>query len=281
MLGRICMVTGATSGMGLVSAEALAQMGATVIIVGRNKEKCERTVASIKSDSNNQNVEYLLANFSSFEQIRQLVKDFSRKYSRLDVLINNAGAFYLRREVSEDGFEMTLAVNYLSHFLLTNLLMPALKKSSSARIINVSSAEHLRRGTVIDFDNLMGKNKYRGWRAYNQSKLAVILFTYELARRLRGTKISVNVVHPGWVATNIGKNNSLLGRLLVPIVQYNAISPEEGARPIIYLASSPKVQDVTGQYFNKYKSARSSRESYNKATAKKLWGLSENMTEIH
>ncbi len=205
MRGKLCMVTGATSGIGRVTAQVLAQAGAEVVVVGRNREKSEATVDRIKQQTGNSAVEYMLADLSSQTAIRQLAETFKRQHERLNVLVNNAGAFFLWRQESVDGIEMTFALNHLGYFLLTNLLLDTLKASAPARVINVSSGSH--RGETINFNHFQGKRMYSGFRAYGESKLANILFTYELARRLEGTGITVNAIHPGFVATNIGTNN--------------------------------------------------------------------------
>ena len=277
MEGRICMITGATSGIGKVTALELARLGATVVVHGRNNEKCESTVKEIKEATGNMNVECMLADLSRMDDVRRLAEEFKAKYDRLHVLINNAGAVYLKRQETVDGFEMTLAVNHLSHFLLTNLLLGTLKASAPSRIINVSSRAHER--GKMNFDDIHGKRGYFGMTSYGQSKLANVLFTYELARRLEGTKVTVNALHPGFVASGFGMNNTLM-RIVRPIGNLIAISPEQGAQTSIYLASSPEVANVTGKYFVNRKEVKSSPASYDKESARKLWELSEEMTGL-
>jgi len=272
MNGKICMVTGATSGIGKVTAQVLAQAGAEVVVVGRNREKSEATVDRIKQQTGNPAVEYMLADLSSQTAIRQLAETFKRQHERLDVLVNNAGAFFLWRHESVDGIEMTFALNHLGYFQLTNLLLDTLKASVPARVINVSSGSH--RGETIDFNRLQGKHMYSGFRAYGESKLANILFTYELARRLEGTGITVNAIHPGFVATNIGTNNGWIVRAIRPLMDLFAISVEEGADSIIYLAISKEVEDITGKYFIKRKAVSSSSISYDESIARRLWQVS-------
>lgn len=278
MKDKICMVTGATSGIGLVTAQVLAQQGATVIMVGRNPEKGTAIVARIQQETGNPAVEFILADLSVQAQVRRMVQEFRRRYSCLDVLINNAGGFFMKRQLSADGIELTFALNHLSVFLLTNLLLDTLKASVPARIVNVSSDAHKR--AQINFKDLELERKYNGMKAYGQSKLAVVLFTYELERQLEGTQVTVNALHPGFVATNIGQNNGRLVKLFAPLIRLMALSPKEGAETSIYLASSPDVAGVTGKYFGKKKAARSSPASYDETAAQRLWEISAEMTGL-
>lgn len=278
MNGKICMVTGATSGIGLATAIELARRGATVIIVSRNPQRCQAAVLHIRQQTGSSTVETIPADLSSQLQIRQLAQAFQSRYSQLDVLVNNAGAFFLRRQESADGIEMTFALNHLNYFLLTYLLLDRLKASAPARIVNVASDSH--RGARINFNDLQGKRGYNGFQAYGQSKLANVLFTYELARRLEGAQVTANALHPGFVATNIGKNNGLLARLVMPIAQLNAIRPEEGARTGVYLASSPDVEGVSGTYFTREKPVQSDPASYDLQAARQLWEISAEMTGL-
>jgi retinol dehydrogenase-12 len=277
--GKICMVTGATSGIGAVTARALAQKGARVIIVARNVNRCENTVAEIIQTTGNHAVEYMLADLSSQDEIHNLVRVYQDKYERLDVLVNNAGGFFMSRLESIDGIEMTFALNHLNYFLLTNLLIETIKASAPARIVNVSSAAH--QNASIDFDDLQDKHNYSSWQAYGQSKLANILFTYELARRLEGTGVTVNALHPGFVATNFGANNAgFLGTLVRRFMNLFSIDVETGAQTSIYLAASAEVEGVTGKYFVKQQAVASSEISYDQTTAKRLWEISEEMTGV-
>jgi len=278
MHDKVCMITGATSGIGLVTAQALARKGATVIVVARNLERGTATVSRIQQETGNQAVECMMADLSVQAQVRQLATEVQRRFARLDLLINNAGALFGQRQVSVEGVEMTFALNHLAYFLLTNLLLDRLQASASARIINVSSEAHRR--ARLDFADLQGRQHYRGWRAYAQSKLANILFTYELARRLEGTAVITNVLHPGFVATNFGRNNRSITAALWRILQLAAISPEQGTETIIYLASSAEVKDITGKYFVKQKAVRSSEASYNRAAAERLWQASAELTGL-
>jgi NAD(P)-dependent dehydrogenase (short-subunit alcohol dehydrogenase family) len=278
MHGKVCMVTGATSGVGLVTAQALAHQGATLIVVGRNPERGAATVSRIQHETGNSAVELISADLSAQAQVRRLASEVQRRFTRLDVLINNAGALFLRRQLSPDGLEMTFALNHLAYFLLTNLLLDHLKASPAARIVNVSSEAH--RGARLDFADLQGQHRYRGWRAYARSKLANILFTYALARRLEGTSVVANALHPGFVATNFGRNNRGITAVFFRIAQLAAISPEQGAQTIIYLASSPEVKGITGAYFVKKKAVRSSQISYDRSAADRLWQVSAGLTAL-
>ena len=275
MNGKRVLVTGGSSGIGKDTALGLANMGAEVIIVGRDLLRTEKTVNEIKEKTNNTNVSYLLADLASQQSIRHLAETFKQRYSQLHILLNNAGGIYMQRQLTEDGYEMTFAVNHLAYFLLTQLLLDTLKATSHSRIINVSSDAHYR--GKIDFTNLMGEKSYIGWHAYSHSKLANVLFTYELARRLKGTGVTANCLHPGVIASNFGKNNVLFG-FLVKVVSPFLASTEKGAETSIYLASSSEVEGVTGKYYDKKAPTHSSGASYNATVAQKLWEVSEQMT---
>lgn len=269
------MVTGATSGMGFVTAMALAKEGARLVIVGRNQKKCVSCVDKLKKESGNDNVEYLLADLTVQDDIRNLAREFLKKHDQLHLLVNNAGGYFVGKEFTADGIEMTFALNHLAPFLLTNLLLDTIKKSAPARIVNVSSAEHFR--VKYEPDKLISHDDYIGLGAYSKSKLYIIMFTYELAKRLKGSGVTANVLHPGWVATNIGKNNGVIAKIALPVMQLHAISVEEGAATPIYLATSPDLDKVTGQYFNKLNPDKSSADSYNEDYTKDLWEKSKKM----
>lgn len=276
MSGKVCLVTGATSGIGRVTARELAQMDATVVAVGRKRQKGEETVAEIKRRSANDKVEFMQADLSSQESIRDLARTFTDKYDQLHVLVNNAGGVFSKRETTVDGLEMTFALDHLAYFLLTALLLPVLERSAPARIINVSSgAQGMGK---IDFDDLQGAKRYRGWRAYSQAKLANVLFTYELARRLQGTGVTANCLHPGFVATGFAQNNSGALQALIKAGQVFAISPEKGAETSVFLASSPLVEDVSGKYFANKKDKKSAKQSYDESVARRLWDVSAQLT---
>jgi NAD(P)-dependent dehydrogenase (short-subunit alcohol dehydrogenase family) len=280
MDGKIVLITGATNGIGKVAALEIAKKGATLVIVGRNPAKTAETVAQIKAESGNTKVDSIIADLSSMAEVRKVADAFKAKHNRLDVLINNAGAIFAEREETVDGYETTFAFNHLAYFLLTNLLLDTLKASAPARIINVASDAHTA-GT-IKFDDLNMKNGYGlgGMRAYSMSKLANIMFTYELARRLEGTGVTANVLHPGFVNTGFGKNQAGLMRFVMNFVSRLGISPEQGADTIVYLASSPQAIGESGKYWEKRKAVSSSAVSYNEADQKRLWDVSEQMTGI-
>ena len=272
MNGKLCMVTGATAGIGYCTALEIAKVGASVIIVGRNQDKCVTTVRKIQKESGNDSVESLEADLSSHSQIRTIAEKFYEQHDHLDVLVNNAGGFFLRRRLSQDGIEMTFALNHLAYFLLTSLLMDALKASPAARVINVSSGSHLHKH--LDFNDLQLKKFYNPIQAYGRSKLANILFTYELSRRLVGTHITVNALTPGLVATNIWKRYWWMTLVINPVIQFIAQKPMEGAKTSVYLATSPEVDGVTGKYFAYQQPILTDPITYDVATARRLWQMS-------
>ena len=278
MQDKVCLITGATSGIGLVTGQALAQQGATVVLAGRDAARGADSVAQIKRATGSEAVDLLLADLSSQDGVVALAQAFQARYARLDVLVNNAGAIFTERQVSADGYEMTWALNHLGYFLLTDLLLDMLKDSAPSRIVNVASSAH--RGGRIRFDDLQGERSYGGWRAYCQSKLANIMFTYELARRLDDTQVTANVLHPGFVATRFSHNNSGAMARLFRLSQVFAISVEKGAETMIYLAASPEVEGASGAYFVNKRQARSSSRSYDAEMAKALWQVSEAMVGV-
>ena len=262
MIGKVCLVTGATDGVGKVTAVTLATAGATVVGVGRDPVKIEAVLREVGSVSGS--LEFMTADLSSQAQIRALAGEFKRNYDRLDVLVNNAGALFTSYRESVDGIEMTFALNHLAYFLLTDLLLDRLVDSAPARISNVASDAH--EGSTIDFDDLQHRKHYSGWDAYGASKLANILFTYELARRLNGTGVTVNAVHPGFVNTNFQRAAGLSMR--------GPLTPQEGADTQIWLATSPEIEGVTGKYFVRRRDTRSSAISYDMGVAQRLWEVS-------
>jgi retinol dehydrogenase-12 len=278
MKEKVCLVTGATGGIGLVTARELARQGANVTLLSRNAERCQAAAERIRQETGNQAVDFIAADLSSQSEVRRAAQAFLERHAQLDVLVNNAGGFFWRRSESVDGLEMTLALNHLSYFLLTNLLLEAIKASPSARIVNVSS--DAQRGARINFDDLQNKRRYAGFRAYAQSKLMNVLFTYELSRRLEGSGVTANALHPGFVASGFAKNNGLLFRIFMPLAQLGALTPEEGARTSIYLASSPDVVGVSGKYFTKERAVQSDPASYDEQTARQLWDVSLELTHL-
>ncbi len=277
MQGKVCLVTGATAGIGKVAATALAMQGAQVVIAGRNPQKTRDTADQITSETGNNLVQYLLADFSDLQQVSNLASEFKERYSRLDVLLNNAGTYFNTRVKTAYAVEMTFLVNHLAPFLLTNLLLELIRTSAPARIINVASDAH--KFATLNFDDLGFEHGYFGFSAYGRSKLANVLFTYELARRLAGSGVTVNAVHPGHVATDIWKTNfSIFGPALKFIMSLFSLTPQQGADTLIYLATSPDVAQVTGKYFVKRKAVPSSSLSHDEETARKLWEFSERIT---
>ena len=277
MQEKVILVTGATNGIGLVTARELARLGGQVTIIGRNAAKCAETAERIRAETG-QTVATIVADLSSLAGMRQAAAEFIKSRSTLHVLVNNAGGMFTKRRLTPDGFEYTFALNHLNYFLLTSLLLDLLKASAPSRIINVSSNAHEQ--AKIDFDNLQGEKRYAGLEAYGQSKLANLLFTYELARRLEGTGVTVNAVHPGFVATGFARNNGPVYNIGTWIAgQLFGRKPERGAQTSIYLASSPEVEGVSGKYFVDCKPIESRPQSYDRAVAQKLWQVSLKLTE--
>jgi NAD(P)-dependent dehydrogenase (short-subunit alcohol dehydrogenase family) len=279
MRGKTCLVTGASNGIGKVTTRELARMGARVVMVARNRERAEAALSEVKHASGSDQVDLLLADLSSQTEIRRLAAEFLAKYGALHVLVNNAGAMHTSRTITVDGYETTFATNHLGYFLLTHLLLDRIKASAPARIVNVSSRAHVR--SQIDFDDLHAEHGYSIANAYGRSKLANVLFTYELARRLEGSGVTVNALHPGVVRTGFGKNSSgLLGgivRVGISAVGVFFTSPDKGAETSIYLATSPEVEGVTGKYFVRSREAESSPASHDRDAARRLWEVSEQM----
>jgi len=276
---RICLITGATSGIGKAAAANLAAQGFELILIGRNPAKVENVVNEIREQTGKQSVHGLVADFGNLQQVRQLADQVKEQFPRIDILINNAGAYFNRRQRTQYGVEKTFLVNHLASFLLTNLLIDWLQKSDSARIINVSSNAH--ENARLDLDDLNFDRFYFGFWAYGRSKLANILFTYELARRLINEKIMVNALHPGRVGTDIFKTDfSVFGGPLKWIISRVSLTPEQGADNTVYLATSPDVNGVTGKYFVKRKAVPSAPLSYDKVLARRLWETSEKLTGL-
>jgi len=279
MTGKTVLITGATAGIGRVTARQLAAAGARVIVIARNREKAEETRSWITAQTGNTAVELIISDLSVRSQVRDAAREAGSRAGGIDVLVNNVGAVFDRRAESPDGIEMTFALNHLAPFLLTNLLLDALKQRPGARVVTVSSDAH--QGARMDFDDLEGKQRYRAWTAYGQSKLANLLFTFELARRLAGTGITANALHPGFVASNFGKNSRPLLRVGISVAQrLGGISVEQGARTSVYLASSDEVRGVTGKYFVKCREHASDPASLDPESMKRLWEISARMTGL-
>jgi retinol dehydrogenase-14 len=278
MGGTTVLITGGTSGIGNATAVAMAAMGANVVVVGRNQERGGAAVEEIKAQSHNESVELMLADLSVQAEVRRLAEEFLERYDRLDVLVNNAGLVQSKRTETPDGIETTLAINHLAPFLLTNLLLGCLEQSAPSRVITVSS-EAQRWGTM-DFEDMQSRRKYRGFPVYGMTKLANIMFTYELAERLDGTDVSANCLHPGSVGTNFGQNNrgamALFFRTFKPFMR----SPEQGADTLIWLASSPEIDGVSGKYFSDRKEIEAKKVAYDPAARRRLWEISEDLTGL-
>jgi NAD(P)-dependent dehydrogenase (short-subunit alcohol dehydrogenase family) len=276
-MNQICLITGSTRGIGREIALGLAQRGARVVLVGRDEQRGRAVAEELRAESANREIEFLAADLSSQQSIRELATEYRRRHRRLDVLINNAGALYPRRQITVDGLERTLALNHLAYFLLTEQLLDLIKASAPARIINVASAAHAR--AHVDFQDLQSANHYGGLAAYRISKLENLYFTYELARRLQGTGVTVNAMHPGTVSTGLGMGEwgwfKVAKTLLRPFLFGD---PRDAAKTAIYLATSPEVEGVTGAYFVDSHPERSSDSSYDRAAQARLWYASQQLT---
>jgi len=277
MQGKTVLVTGANQGIGKATALALSRQGARVAIISRNADKGRAAVADIEAASGSRGmVELIVADLSSQAEVRRAAAEFKARHTRLDVLVNNAGVFVPKRRVTVDGLEETVAVNHLAYFLLTKQLLDLLKTSAPARIVNVSSDAH-HHGKMYWEDLQFANCRYSGWRAYAQSKLANVLFTYELARRLDRSRVTANVLHPGVVASGFARTYRGAMGFFYTLAGVFMLTPEQGAKTSIYLASSEEVEGVSGKYFSRCKQARSSKISHCEASQRKLWALSEEM----
>ncbi|MDY6872567.1 MAG: SDR family oxidoreductase [Chloroflexota bacterium] len=279
MQGKNVLVTGSSRGIGFETALGLAKLGAHVIIVSHDQEHCAEAVAKIRSAAGEDAARYYTADLASQEAIRVLAAEIKTGYTHLDVLVNNVGGWFRKYQESPDGIELTFALNHLSYFLLTGLLLDLLKASAPARIVNVSSDAH-RQADRIHFENIGFKGEYTTMKAYAQSKLANILFTHELARRLEGTGVTVNALHPGFVNSHLYRNFGLLEPLVRLFAGIGGKSIEEGAKTSIYVASSPALNLVSGKYFADEELVRSSEASFDQYTAERLWELSEELTGL-
>ncbi len=273
---KICLITGATAGIGAVTALELARLGSLVVLHGKDARRLEWMRLKILEEVPEAKLDSLQADLADLEQVRAMAQAFLARYARLDVLLNNAGAFFYTRQTSAQGYEKTFAVNHLSHFLLTHLLLPVLQDTAQryaeARIVNVSSGAH--KGMRLDFADLQMQKGYKSWVAYGRSKLANLYFTFELARRLEGSGVNANALHPGFVATEIGVNRNPLIALVKKFINLRGIRVEEGAQTSIYLASSPEVRGVSGKYFYQCREARVDPVALERDAAQRLWQVS-------
>ena len=278
MKGKVCLITGANSGIGRAAAFELARMGASLVLVCRDGAKGEAVVKAIQGQTGNRSVELMIADLSSLRQVRRLAEGFRSKFPKLDVLINNAGVLHGRRVLTEDGYETTFATNHLAPFLLTHLLMDRLKTAAPSRVVAVASiAEKSGR---IDMDNLQGERRYRGFENYCHSKLANVLFTLELARRLQGTGVTANCLHPGVVATHLGQTQFGPLALFIKAIKPFFISPERGGRTTVYLASAEELTGVSGKYFEDNEAKDPSPQSRRDDLARELWQASARLTGL-
>jgi retinol dehydrogenase 14 len=279
MTGKTVLITGGTGGIGRAAAIGLAAMGARVGITGRDRARAEQAAAAIARESGNPAIDIFVADMSSQADVRRLAGEVLAAYPRLDVLLNNVGGFWAHRHLTADGLEHTFALNHLAPFLLTSLLLDRLMASAPARIVTVSSgAQSMGK---IDFDDLMGERKYSGQEAYNQSKLANVMFTYELARRLEGSGVTATVLHPGVTSTGFGAEDMARGwGPLIALMRPFMKSPERGAETPIYLASSPDAEGVSGRYFANRKAKKSNASSYDSATTGRLWSVSADLVGL-
>jgi len=272
MKGKVCLVTGATSGIGKATATALAAQGATVVIGCRNREKGEAVKQEIARATGNTSLDLMVADLASIESTKKGAADFLARYPKLDVLVNQAGLYLSQRTLTPDGLETVFVVNHLSYCLLSNLLLPALKAGAPSRIVNGSGG--IEAAGKIDFDDLQGEKKFSSFKALAQSKLGNFLFTYEMARRLEGTGVTVNIMQPGGVKTELGKGQGGFFGFMLRMARPLFSTPEQGADTLVWLASAPELAAVSGKYFVKRKEAKSSARSHDQELAARLWKVS-------
>ena len=277
MRGKVCLVTGATSGIGKMTALELAAKGATVVIVGRSRDKCEDTLQEIEAATGSKSLDYFVCDLSSFVEVRRLSQEFLAKYNKLNVLVNNAGAIFMRKANSPDGLEVTWALNHFAYFWLTCLLLDVLKASHPSRVVNVSSDAH-KRASLNELPNFRGKMPV-GYISYANTKLANVLFTNQLAYSIKSTGVTVNSLHPGVVATNFGANNGLVGKIMQTYAGTLGVKASEGAKTVVYLATAPELYTTTGKYFVNCREVNSSRASYDTKFGAKLWQWSLDVSQ--
>jgi NAD(P)-dependent dehydrogenase (short-subunit alcohol dehydrogenase family) len=278
MQGKVCVITGGNSGIGLAAAERLGAMGAKLVLVGRERNRGEAALALLRRRVPGLAARILYADLTRLDEMRRAAAEIAALEPRIDVLVNNAGAMFDRRGVTADGLERTFALNHLAYFVLANSLRECLAAAAPARIVNVASDAH--RGNTIDFDDLQSERGYRGFTVYGRSKLMNILFTRELARRLAGSGVTANCLHPGFVASRFGDDNGGLMRIGIGIAKLFAISPEKGAETVVYLASSPDVAGTSGGYFAKSRPATPTAAAQDDAAARRLWAESERLSGV-
>lgn len=276
MKGKRCLITGATQGLGRVAALALARQGASVVIIGRDPKRTQETVEELRQESGNPEVEALVADLMYVTEVRRVAREYASRYPRLDVLLNNAGALFRRRELTREGFEQTFALNHLAYFTLTRDLMELLCRSAPARVVSLTSV--VQGMARLDFDDLSTELSYTPMRAYSRSKLANVMFTRELARRLEGKNVTANCLHPGMVRTGFGRGTMsplmrAIGKLFIPFTS----TPEQGADTAVWLASSPEVEGVTGRYFIRRREKKVNRQALDGAACARLWDVSEQL----
>ncbi len=275
---KIGLITGATSGIGLASAKALSKMGAELYLIGRNAQKGEKVKQEIKSETGNQNIHLIIGDLSSLMEVTKVVQTFLSYNKPLHILLNNAGIYNTSRKLSKDGYEEMFAVNHLAHFLLTNLLLERIKSSGPARIVNVASGAHML-VKKINFEDLNFDNGFKSLKVYSHSKLANVLFTCELANRLKKSNVTVNSVDPGEVGTNLGSQNGLFGKIVSPLMKLFLQTPEKGAKTSIYMCSSTEVDGISGKNFRNCKEKSPKPWATNEETAKKLWRISDKLIQ--
>jgi len=278
MKGKVCLITGGTDGIGKETAYGLARQGARLLIHGRDAEKGARAVEELKARSGNAAIDFLQADFASLDEVRRLAARVAERAPRIDVLINNAGGMFTKRQLSKDGYERTFAVNHLAPFLLTHLLLSTLRSSAPARIVTTASDAH--RGAKLDFDDLQSTRKYSPLAVYGRSKLANVLFTRALAKRLAGSAVTATCAHPGFVRSNFGRDMPSFSRAMFGLVTRFARSPEKGAETLVYLASSPEVEGASGGYYFDCKLTQPAAVALDDAAAERLWRVSEELVGI-